>query len=48
MLQKAEKASDFAQTEVIPELKKIYDAATAEDKESTTRHDLESSTLRDD
>lgn len=29
-LQKAEAASEFAQTEILPELKKIYEAATAE------------------
>ncbi|KAJ1363543.1 hypothetical protein KIN20_023433 [Parelaphostrongylus tenuis] len=34
--QKAEQASDFANREIVPELKKIYDAATADTADDET------------
>ncbi|KJH47257.1 hypothetical protein DICVIV_06658 [Dictyocaulus viviparus] len=34
--QKAEHLSEFANREIVPELKKIYDAATADDVSSST------------
>ncbi|CAI4221109.1 unnamed protein product [Auanema sp. JU1783] len=39
--EKAEAASEFAQTEVIPELKKIYEAATAEDTTTPSTNNAE-------
>ncbi|ETN70531.1 hypothetical protein NECAME_14705 [Necator americanus] len=39
--EKAEKASEFANQEIIPELQKIYKAATADDGKSTTPRSVE-------
>ncbi|KHJ87718.1 hypothetical protein OESDEN_12501 [Oesophagostomum dentatum] len=39
--EKAEKASEFANDEIIPELRKIYEAATADVDKSTTERSVD-------